>query len=152
MRVIRKYEMWIPEDLLYLGKTLSQIESIGKKLDHDFNTVGFLKRFLKENKLTFISIREIIKEKKWWFIDMFNMIMELPDSIRRINDTMDKLVNMRINNKLQDKAIYRILSGFGIMAISIFLFYLFNRTELKIISTAGLIFSFLIFLFEIFRR
>lgn len=152
MKVVRKYDIRIPEDLLYLGKTISQIESIGKKLDPEFNAIEFIRRFARENRLTFISIKETFKEKKWWFIDMFNMIMELPDTMKIMEEKLNKFIDSASFKRENDKKIYKIFSAFGIMSISMFLFYFFKTPEIKILSISGLILSSIIFIIEVFKR
>uniref|UniRef100_A0A7C4Y568 AarF/ABC1/UbiB kinase family protein n=1 Tax=candidate division WOR-3 bacterium TaxID=2052148 RepID=A0A7C4Y568_UNCW3 len=149
MKVIRKYNVRMPEELLYLGKALSQIESIGKKLYPEFNTVEFIRRFSKEHKLAFLSIKDSMKEKKWFFIDMFNTITSIPEIVMRVDETMRKFLERKEEKNL--KSIERIVSCFGILILSMFLFIV-SENYLKVISITGIIFSFFIFFREIFKR
>ncbi|MBE0433753.1 AarF/ABC1/UbiB kinase family protein [candidate division WOR-3 bacterium] len=148
-RTIRTHHIRIPQDLLYLGKSLSQIESIGKELDPNFDTVRYLKKFVVRNHIDVLSIKEAIVRGKWWLKDMLEILWDLPENLNRLFDFNQQVKRNNKPEKKIDKRISWFLSGFGIMTLSIFVFLVTNLPILKIFSILGLVFSFIIFVIQI---
>ena len=147
-RVIRKYQIMIPQDLVYLGKALSQLEALGRDLDPDFNVVKFLKEFTFNHRLGILSVRELITKGRWWLQDMFTALRDLPENLNKFFE-----VNLRSNHTVREEKkehnIYYFLSGLGISVISMFLFLVSNSLILKIISGIGLGIAFGLFILQI---
>ncbi|MEO0141952.1 MAG: AarF/ABC1/UbiB kinase family protein [candidate division WOR-3 bacterium] len=148
-RVIRNYHIRIPQELLYFSKALSQIESIGKELNPDFDTIKWLKGFMVRHNLGVFSIRERLRRGKWWIKDMFSVLLDLPENINRLFEISQSINQIKRVEENKDKRIYWLLSGFGIMLLSIFTFNVSAHPILKILSSLGILFSFLIFVGQI---
>ncbi len=149
-RVIRKYQIRIPQDLLYLGKALSQIESIGRKLDPDFNTIEFLKNFARENNLGMLSLRDIISKGRWWFRDMLTILVEMPQRLNKFFESRTQPTQEHKPEKEKPSRLYWYLNGFGILTISIFLYFIAPLPILKFLALFGIFIAFIIFLIQIF--
>jgi len=149
-RVIRKYHIRIPQDLLYLGKTLLQLESIGRELDSNFDIIKFLKEFIRKNRIGVLSIRDIISQGKWWLKDVIMIFKDLPENLNNLFMSRRTPIQINRTEKEQDNPLHLLLSGFGIMAISIFIFFITNLPILRFFAILGLIFSFAIFVIQIF--
>jgi len=146
-RVIRRYQIRIPQDLLYLGKALSQLEMIGREFDEDFNIMDFAKRFVRKHNLGRLSIEIMLSRGKRWFEDMMTTIYELPENINSLFETI-KNIDRKEENKKPDRHLYWYLSGFGIMLLSMFIIVVINHPLARIFGIVGIIFSFLIFFFQ----
>lgn len=149
-RVIRAYNIIIPQDLLYLGKALSQIEAIGRELHPGFDVLKSLKNFVVKNQIRMLSITESLRKGRWWLKDMIELLLNLPENINRLLDYNQRLHHLDKVEKKTDNRINWLLGGFGIMALSIFLFFVSNLPILKVLSILGLLFSFLVFITQIF--
>lgn len=147
-RVIRKYQIIIPQDLLYLGKALSQLEAIGRALDEDFDIINFAQDFAIKHRLGITSINLMLNKSRRWFEDMLNTLFELPENINNLFETI-KRINEEEKKKKPEKVFYWYLSGFGIMFISMFIMLIFNHPLAKIFGITGIIISFLIFILQL---
>lgn len=149
-RVIRHYQITIPQDLLYLGKTLSQLESIGRELDADFDIIKFARNFAFQHNLGVISAELLLKKGRRWFEDMINTILDLPENINTLFDTV-KRIDKKEEIQKSEKYLYWYLSGFGILFTSALLILLIDHPLIKVLSIAGIIFSFLVFVIQLLR-
>ncbi|MGB9721479.1 MAG: ABC1 kinase family protein [bacterium] len=149
-RVIRRYQIILPQDLLYLGKALSQLEAIGRELDEDFDIINFARNFARRHRLGAVSFDLIINRGRRWFEDMIDTIFELPDNINNLFETL-KRIDKKENDKKPDGYLCWYLSGFGIMFISMFIILVLNHPVAKIIGICGIIISFLMFITQLFR-
>lgn len=149
-RTLRSYHIRMPQDLLYLSKALSQIESIGRTLDPDFDTIDFLRRFIAKNNFRLVSIKESLKRGRWWFKDMIEIMMDLPENLNRLFDHNRYILQSSRPEQKTDKQLAVLLSGFGIMVLSIFVFLVSNLPIFKFLSILGIIFSFITFVAQIF--
>uniref|UniRef100_A0A7C4X8N7 AarF/ABC1/UbiB kinase family protein n=1 Tax=candidate division WOR-3 bacterium TaxID=2052148 RepID=A0A7C4X8N7_UNCW3 len=149
-RVIRNYNIRIPQELLYLGKAISQIESIGRELDPEFDTITWLERFMIKNNLRALSIREFLKRGRWWLKDMLAVLFELPENLNRFFELNHRGPTFIKTEEKRDTRIYWLSGGFGIMILSIFIFLVSNLPLFKVLSILGLLFSFMIFISQIF--
>jgi len=145
-RVIRYHRIRMPQEFLYLGKALSQAESIGRQLDPKFDTINSFKAFVERNHLGILSIREVAAKGRWWLKDMLTILQDLPENLERFFDYQRQLPPVEETNNNLDNRIYWFLSGFGIMAISIFVFLVASLPLLKILAIFGLVFSGIIFI------
>lgn len=96
-----------------------------------------------------MSKKENFSRAKWWLKDMIAILRDLPENLNRLIDFNRQIVQ---NNKVEKKSYNNInwfLSGFGIMALSIFVFLVTNLPILKVLSILGLVFSFIIFVTQI---
>jgi|UniRef100_A0A7V3VUH0 ubiquinone biosynthesis protein len=146
-RVIRRYHIKIPQDLLYLGKALSQLEMLGRELDEDFNIIDFAKGFVKRHNLGRLTIEFVLNKSKRWFEDMMATIYELPENINFFFETIRNMDRKDMNKK-PDRHLYWYLSGFGIMLLSMFIIVVINHPLAKVLGGSGIIFAFLIFLLQ----
>ncbi len=119
-RILRKYEISIITDYVLLDKTILTLESIGRKLNPEFNLVekaySHVKRILKEQK----SLKNFIsKELKKKVKNIYEASEEIP---LNLNDTFKTLLskNLVINFKHQglepfikemDRSINRLIFG-----------------------------------------
>ncbi len=150
-RILRKYEISIITDYVLLDKTILTLESIGKKLNPDFNLVekaySHVKRILKEQK----SIKKIVKRDiKKRIKNFYELSEEIPGYI---HDSFKTLLskNLVINFKHQgledfikemDRSVNRLIFGLIISATLISSSFL-----IKISTFFGIIgFSFATFL------
>lgn len=147
-RVIRRYQIIIPQDLLYLGKALSQLESIGRELDENFDILNFVRNFARRYRLGMISFDLMVNKSKKWLEDMINTIFELPENINNLFETI-KRIDKEEKTKKPERYLHWYLSGFGIMFISMFMIILINHPVAKIIGIAGIIISFFIFIIQL---
>jgi len=148
-RTIRTHHIRIPQDLLYLGKSISQIESIGKELNPDFDTIRSLKKFIIKNHINAVSIKESFVKGKKWLKDMLAILRDLPENLNRLFDFNHQITQINKSEKKTNNQINWFLGGFGIMILSIFVFLVTNLPFLKILSILGLVFSFIIFVAQI---
>ncbi len=148
-RVIRNYHIRIPQELLYFSKALSQMESIGKELDPDFDAIRWLRGFIVRNNLGTLSIRERIRKGKWWIRDMVSILLDLPENLNRLFEISHSINRIKRIEEKRDRGIYWLLSGFGVMFLSIFIFNISNHLILRTLSILGLISSSLIFVGQI---
>uniref|UniRef100_A0A7V0Z7F7 ABC1 atypical kinase-like domain-containing protein n=1 Tax=candidate division WOR-3 bacterium TaxID=2052148 RepID=A0A7V0Z7F7_UNCW3 len=146
-RVIRRYQIVLPQDLLYLGNALSQLEAIGRELDEDFNIIDFAKGFVRKHNLGRLTIEIVLNKSKRWFEDMMTTIYELPENINSLFETI-KNIDREEENKKPDRHLYWYLSGFGIMLLSMFIIVVINHPLARIFGITGIIFAFLIFLLQ----
>ena len=150
-RILRKYEISIITDYVLLDKTILTLESIGRKLNPDFNLVEkayyHVKRILKEQK----SIKKIItKDVKKRLKNFYEVSEEIPGYVL---DSFKTLLakNLVINFKHQglenftkemDRSINRLIFGLIISATLISSSFL-----IKISTFFGIVgFSFATFL------
>jgi len=147
-RVIRKYQIRIPQDLLYLGKALSQLEMIGKELDENFDIMGFAQRFVHKHNFGVLSVNTILNKGRKWLESMLATLFELPDNINNLFETIQNM-NKKDINKKTDRHIYWYMSGFGIMVISMFIIMIINHPVAKILGIIGIGFAFLIFVLQL---
>ncbi|MEO0127400.1 MAG: AarF/ABC1/UbiB kinase family protein [candidate division WOR-3 bacterium] len=147
-RVIRRYQIIIPQDLLYLGKSLSQLESIGRELDEDFDIINFARNFAHRHRLGRVSFDLMINKSKKWFEDMINAIFDLPENINNLFETI-KRIDKKENDKKPERYLHWYLSGFGIMFISMFIIMVINHPVAKIAGIAGIVVAFLIFMIQL---
>ncbi|MCX7994296.1 MAG: AarF/ABC1/UbiB kinase family protein [candidate division WOR-3 bacterium] len=149
-RVIRRYQIIVPQDLLYLGKALSQLESIGRELDENFDIVNFARNFAHKHRLGMVSLELMINKGRGWFEEMLRTLFELPENINNLFETI-KRFDKKEEDKKSEKYLSWYLSGFGIMFVAVFLIMMFNHPAIKVLGIAGIIFSLLIFIFQLLR-
>ncbi len=149
-RIIRRYQITIPQDLLYLGKALSQLESIGRELDENFDIINFASIFARRHRLGVVSFDMIVNKSRKWFEDMLNTIYELPENINNLFETL-KRIDKKEDNKKPERYLHWYFSGFGIMFISMFIILLINHPLAKIIGIGGIIIALFIFVFQLFH-
>uniref|UniRef100_A0A7C6ENG3 ABC1 atypical kinase-like domain-containing protein n=1 Tax=candidate division WOR-3 bacterium TaxID=2052148 RepID=A0A7C6ENG3_UNCW3 len=147
-RVIRRYQIVLPQDLLYLGKALSQLEAIGRELDEDFDIINFARSFVYRYQLGAVTIDLIVNKGRRWIEDMMDTIFDLPDNINNLFETL-KRIDKKEDNKKPDGYLHWYISGFGIMFISMFIILVVNNPVVKIIGICGIVISFLIFITQL---
>jgi len=102
----RKYRFNFPIDYLYILKTFSFLESIGKRLDPEFNVLNFAKPYAKKILKQKYSYSSLIKRGIKSLKDYNSIIEALPYDYK-------KIVNKIINDKITFNFVHKGLEKFS---------------------------------------
>jgi len=114
-RIIRKYKIKIPGQLLLMGKVILEIEGIARKMDPSFNAILFMETYLNQRWMSLLADRlNASQEELLWSALM------IPRKIQQLSKLFD---SGRLNLELDSPKIERKIDGMrkslNVLAVSI---------------------------------
>jgi ubiquinone biosynthesis protein len=81
--LVRRHGLRLPQELVYLGKALSQLEDIGFALDSQFDTFEHARPFVRRMIREPASPEGMIQDLEGWFSDLIQLLRVLPRGLLR---------------------------------------------------------------------
>jgi ubiquinone biosynthesis protein len=88
-RIARKYQVRVPRDLILFYRSIITLESIGRKLDPDFEFVSYSRSFAQTLIRRRFTSEEIIRDLLKAFEGLRSIGTDLPSQMRHIVDKID---------------------------------------------------------------
>ncbi len=88
IRLVRKFSVRIPPDLLLVGKALITLEGLGRKLDPEFDAVAVAQPYVREMVLTTYGPRYLGRKLFQGSYDLLRLVRDLPSDLRELLHTL----------------------------------------------------------------
>ena len=88
IRLVRRFNIRIPPDLLLVGKALITLEGLGRKLDPEFDAVAVAQPFVNEIVLSTYGPRYVGRKLFQGSYDVLRLIRDLPSDLRELLHTL----------------------------------------------------------------
>lgn len=88
VRLVRRFRIQIPTDLLLVGKALMTLEGLGRKLDPEFDAVAVAQPYVKEMVLTTYGPKYFSRKIVQGSYDLLRLIRDLPSDLRELLHTL----------------------------------------------------------------
>jgi len=102
-KIIRKYKVQVPPQLLIMGKVILMIESIARKLDPSFNAIKFFEDYMRKRWLSLYTDRMDALEGEY----IWNILM----SPRKIKNYQKIFESGKIKLEIESNKLERLLHG-----------------------------------------
>lgn len=114
-RIIRKYKIKIPGQLLLLGKVILEIEGIARRMDPSFNAIQFMETYLNQRWISLLADRlNAAQEEILWSVLM------IPRKIQQLSKLFDSgKLNLELDSPKIERKIDGMRKSVNVLAVSI---------------------------------
>ncbi len=105
LRIMIEHHLALPSDFVLMLKALSMEESIGKKLDPDFDMFAAAKPFVKKVLRKKVTPQELLKKSSVLFQESVELIEELPKNLINV---LRKLKEDKLKFNLEDRSLEKL--------------------------------------------